>query len=210
MDVVEVVAHSFDEISGAGLAAMLRSSPRVRLVDEESGAGPRVVVLVVEGTASTAAFACLRRVRDRAGGVPTCVLIADRLRAEDLLAAIECGVAAVVPRAEADPAVVVEAILAVSQGSALLPAALQGELFAQLARLGDDLREDHDLTLFGLAAREREVLRMIADGWDTREISERLWCSVATVKNVLSGLMTRLRLKSRTHAVAYAIRTGVI
>jgi DNA-binding NarL/FixJ family response regulator len=142
--------------------------------------------------------------------VPTCVLIADRLRAEDLLAAIECGVAAVVPRAEADPAVVVEAILAVSQGSALLPAALQGELFAQLARLGDDLREDHDLTLFGLAAREREVLRMIADGWDTREISERLWCSVATVKNVLSGLMTRLRLKSRTHAVAYAIRTGVI
>lgn len=63
---------------------------------------------------------------------------------------------------------------------------------------------------FGLAPRETEVLRLIAEGLDTRRISEKLAYSERTVKNILHGLMTRLQLNNRAHAVAHALREGYI
>ena len=62
----------------------------------------------------------------------------------------------------------------------------------------------------GLVARERDVLRLLADGLDTRSISGTLSYSERTVKNVLHDLNTRLQLRNRSHAVAYAVREGLI
>lgn len=64
--------------------------------------------------------------------------------------------------------------------------------------------------LFGMAPRETDVLRLIAEGLDTRQISEKLAYSERTVKNILHALMTRLQLTNRAHAVAYALREGYI
>ena len=58
--------------------------------------------------------------------------------------------------------------------------------------------------------RETEVLRLVAEGHDTSEIASRMCYSERTVKNVLHDLTTRLQLKNRTHAVAYAMREGLI
>jgi DNA-binding NarL/FixJ family response regulator len=55
-----------------------------------------------------------------------------------------------------------------------------------------------------------EVLRLVADGLDTTEVAGRLCYSERTVKNVLHDVTTRLRLRNRTHAVAYALRHGLI
>ena len=66
------------------------------------------------------------------------------------------------------------------------------------------------LTFNGLAAREVEVLRLVADGCDTSEIARRLAYSERTVKNVLHDVTTRLQLRNRSHAVAYAVREGLI
>ncbi|WP_234341480.1 response regulator transcription factor [Streptomyces sp. NRRL S-1813] len=62
----------------------------------------------------------------------------------------------------------------------------------------------------GMAPREADVLRLIAEGLDTRQISEKLAYSERTVKNALHALMTRLHLRNRAHAVAYALREGDI
>jgi DNA-binding NarL/FixJ family response regulator len=66
------------------------------------------------------------------------------------------------------------------------------------------------LTFSGLTPREAEVLRLVADGLDTCEIASRLCYSERTVKNVLHDLNTRLQLRNRSHAVAYAVREGLI
>jgi len=66
------------------------------------------------------------------------------------------------------------------------------------------------LTFSGLTPRETEVLRLVADGHDTSEIAAKLSYSERTVKNVLHDLNTRLQLKNRSHAVAYAVREGLI
>jgi len=54
------------------------------------------------------------------------------------------------------------------------------------------------------------VLRLVSDGHDTSEIATTLCYSERTVKNVLHDVTTRLNLRNRSHAVAYAMREGLI
>ncbi|MFH1475832.1 MAG: LuxR C-terminal-related transcriptional regulator, partial [Chloroflexota bacterium] len=48
------------------------------------------------------------------------------------------------------------------------------------------------------------------DGLDTADVGRRLFFSERTVKNVIHDMTSRLDLRNRTHAVAYAIRQGLI
>lgn len=61
-----------------------------------------------------------------------------------------------------------------------------------------------------LADREREVLRMLADGLSTLEIARRLNYSERTVKNIIHDMLDRLNLRNRPHAVAFALRHGLL
>jgi DNA-binding NarL/FixJ family response regulator len=61
-----------------------------------------------------------------------------------------------------------------------------------------------------LTDREYDVLRMLADGENTREIAHRLSYSERTVKNIVRDLLVKLNGKTRAHAVALAARQGVI
>jgi len=82
------------------------------------------------------------------------------------------------------------------------------ELFSQLMPMPDDSPpgfRPHELT-----ARELAVLQMLADGMATREIAEELSYSERTVKNVVHDLLLKLNCRTRAHAVALAIRHGVI
>jgi DNA-binding CsgD family transcriptional regulator len=66
------------------------------------------------------------------------------------------------------------------------------------------------LTASGLSPREVDVLRLMADGLDTNEIAKNLSYSERTVKNIIYTITSRLRLRNRPHAVAYAMRAGII
>lgn len=61
-----------------------------------------------------------------------------------------------------------------------------------------------------LTAREQRVLAMIAEGHPTREVAEQLCYSERTVKNVLHDIVTKLNARSRSQAVAHAVRDGLI
>lgn len=54
------------------------------------------------------------------------------------------------------------------------------------------------------------MLRLIAEGLDTVEIASKLSYSQRTVKGILHNLTTRLHLRNRSHAVAYALGEGYI
>jgi DNA-binding NarL/FixJ family response regulator len=61
-----------------------------------------------------------------------------------------------------------------------------------------------------LTDREQQVLSLIAEGHPTREVAERLCYSERTVKNVLHDIVTKLNARSRSQAVAFAVREGLI
>jgi len=64
---------------------------------------------------------------------------------------------------------------------------------------------DHNLT-----AREIEVLRLLAQGHSTREISEALFISPRTTGTHITNILAKLGFTSRTAAVAHALRTGIV
>jgi DNA-binding NarL/FixJ family response regulator len=59
-----------------------------------------------------------------------------------------------------------------------------------------------------LSTREIEVLRLVADGADNREIAERLFVSSETVKTHLNNIYRKLGVAGRAHAVAIGLRQG--
>ena len=61
-----------------------------------------------------------------------------------------------------------------------------------------------------LSEREQQVLSLIAEGHPTREVALRLCYSERTVKNVLHDVVTKLGARSRSQAVAHAVREGLI
>jgi DNA-binding NarL/FixJ family response regulator len=61
-----------------------------------------------------------------------------------------------------------------------------------------------------LTDREQQVLALIAKGHPTREVAQELCYSERTVKNVLHDVVTKLNARSRSQAVAHAIREGLI
>ncbi len=60
----------------------------------------------------------------------------------------------------------------------------------------------------GLTEREQEVLQLIADGKNNREIAEKLVISEKTVKTHVSNILSKLNLDDRTQAAIYALRRG--
>ncbi|HWB57456.1 MAG TPA: LuxR C-terminal-related transcriptional regulator [Gaiellaceae bacterium] len=81
---------------------------------------------------------------------------------------------------------------------------------AERARTLLDAAGDADApTLPELTTRERDVLRLVADGLTNREIAERLVLSEHTVHRHVTNILRKLGLPSRTAAAAYAVRAGL-
>ena len=61
-----------------------------------------------------------------------------------------------------------------------------------------------------LTPREREVLKLVAEGATNSEIATQLFIAVNTVKNHLSNILAKLHMQSRVQAAAYAVRESLI
>jgi DNA-binding NarL/FixJ family response regulator len=57
-----------------------------------------------------------------------------------------------------------------------------------------------------LTEREREVLRLIAEGKENAEIAEELFISVQTVKNHVSNILAKLEVENRVQAAVQAVQ----
>ncbi|MEC3981053.1 response regulator transcription factor [Amycolatopsis sp. H20-H5] len=209
--VAAVAVYASDPMTKLGATSILGADERLTVVAEDDFVLADVIV-VLEEFLGYDIFAFLREVRasSRRESPPRCVIVTERTLPDALLTAIECGMAAMLPLDDTEGAELVRTTLAVSQGGALLSPRLQGWLLNRLERVRQDVLEPHGLTLSGPSERERDVLRLLADGYGTDEIATELSYSAGTVKNVLHGLMTRYGLHSRAHAVAFALRTAVI
>jgi DNA-binding CsgD family transcriptional regulator len=62
---------------------------------------------------------------------------------------------------------------------------------------------------FGLTPREREVLRLVAQGRTNREIADALFVSHRTASTHVANILGKLGVASRTEATAWAVREGL-
>jgi DNA-binding NarL/FixJ family response regulator len=204
---VGVHVDAWDPILKAGVVSHLRHRPEVRLLDDD-GAGTAAVTVVVVDAVDEKTVQMLKQ-RGRTSETRL-VLVASGLDDSDVVVAAEAGVVGILRRSEASAERLVSAILGASVDEGTVPSDLLGRLLGQVGALQRGFLGPRGLMFNGLATREIEVLRLVADGCDTQEIADRLAYSERTVKNVLHDVTTRLQLRNRSHAVAYALRQGLI
>jgi two-component system response regulator DevR len=92
----------------------------------------------------------------------------------------------------------VDAIRRVAQGDVLLEPALADGVVARIAATTPKSPLD------GLTPRESEILALIAEGLSNREIGGRLFLAEKTVKNYVSGILSKLGMQRRTQAAVLA------
>ncbi|MGP4114249.1 helix-turn-helix transcriptional regulator [Streptomyces sp. 4N509B] len=204
---IPVIVHAPDPISREGALGQLRRCPEIELRDDAK-AGSGTVTLLISDTLDDAAVTRLRRVM---GGEGTrAVLVVSSLREAKLLDVLGCGIGAIVWRHEATEDRLARAVMAAARGDGELPADLLGRLIDQVNVLHGMAAGRAGVPASGLSPREVDVLRLVADGLGTAEIADKLSYSDRTIKNILHELTTRLHLRNRAHAVAYALREGYI
>jgi DNA-binding NarL/FixJ family response regulator len=116
-----------------------------------------------------------------------------------LSSAMDCGATGFALKS-GDPAELLAAIRAVAAGDGFVDPTLRRVLLA---------RETTD-QVGALSDREREVLDLIAGGLTGEEIAQRLFLSPETIRTHLRNAMTKLEATTRAHAIAIALREGVI
>jgi DNA-binding NarL/FixJ family response regulator len=204
---IPVIVSVSDPLSRAGIVSQLRRAQGFVVVPD--GDTPaEAVALVVADDLEDRVVAEMRSLRGR--GVRRIVLLVARVDDRGLLAAAEAGVTAVLRRAEATAGNLAAAIRSAAAGEGSLPPDLLGRLLRQVGQLQRQVLSPRGLMFSGLTEREAAVLRLLADGYDTAEVGRHLFYSERTVKNIIHDVTSRLELRNRTHAVAYAIREGLI
>lgn len=110
---------------------------------------------------------------------------------------------------EATPSELFTAIRAAHRGEAYFYPSIARYLlndYLRRVRSGHEDRVHYD----GLTDREREILRLIANGYSNRQISEMLVISVNTTEAHRGHIMQKLNLHTRADLVKYAIKSGLI
>ncbi len=92
----------------------------------------------------------------------------------------------------------VDAIRLVAKGESLLDPALTERVLARIAAATPTS------PLEGLTPRETEILALVAEGMSNREIGARLFLAEKTVKNYVSGILSKLGMQRRTQAAVLA------
>lgn len=207
MDRIPVFVYATDPVSQIGIAGQLQARPEVCVVGDGEVDAARVAVLVLESIDDEA----VRVVRAvQRNGCPRTLLVVNRLDDGGMLAAIEAGVCGFIRRSEARPESLVQGIRSAAAGDGTIPADLLGRLLSQVSLIHQQVLAPRGLSFSGLSDREVEVLRLLSEGHATAEVARRLCYSERTVKNVLQDMTRRHNLRNRTHAVAYALRQGLI
>ncbi|WP_285601030.1 LuxR C-terminal-related transcriptional regulator [Kineosporia sp. NBRC 101731] len=184
----QVVVLAPDRLDELGVIELLRQGEEFSLMPARRARHADLLV-VVAGSASELLFQQVQQLELRPGA--PVVLFLDQIEGVRLPPGISPSTCTVAPRGR----------LTSDRFAATLRSATSAGRGVPTA--GPEYPADFD-------QREVAVLTLVAQGFENAEIARRLNYSERTIKYVLAGLMTRHGLRNRAHAVAQAIRTGLI
>jgi DNA-binding NarL/FixJ family response regulator len=191
----ESLAYALDDHSMFSIDAVVRSPSDAGL----RSARIAVVIIDLEGLAEMIedAVSQLRENAPRAG----IIVLSSRMNSETLHRSIESGADGHVSK-EKGLAELRRAICCVADGVSYVdprPTALAPSAYATV-----------EPGIARLSSRERDVLRLLAEGYANRDIAIALNVAHKTVKNHVSNILSKLQTTSRTQAVIHALRRGIV
>ena len=103
---------------------------------------------------------------------------------------------------------VAQAVRVVADGQSLISPSMAIKLLDEFKQMSRSDRQQ--VPTPRLTERELEVLKLVAQGLNNREIAKRLFISENTVKNHVRNILEKLQLHSRMEAVMYAVREKLL
>jgi DNA-binding NarL/FixJ family response regulator len=194
---VRVAVQAEDDVTRAGLAQMLQTAEEIRILPSWQHPAADVHLFSCEEF-SAEARQNLRALTEKVAA--PAVLVIGRLRKQDLVALAASRVVAVLPRGTVTTEQLVGSVRLAATRHGPAPVALDSAALKQIVHEHND----------EFTARERGILRLMAEGLSNAEIAAALRCSETSVKKGAHRVFTRLQLRNRPHAVAYAVRSGAI
>ncbi|HEY5834813.1 helix-turn-helix transcriptional regulator [Streptomyces sp.] len=205
-----VAVHTHDPMTRDAVEEFLRSSGRITVLPP-GGRHTAGVALLLTRAVTEQTLTWMREVSAAAEHPDMrTALVADGISERHLFQALGYGLIGFLPRPTATMPKIRQMVLDAAAGRAILPGSLVRSLIEQVKTVQRNVLEPHGLALAGFAAREIAVLRLLSEGYDTAELAQQLNYSERTVKKILADMMSRLSLRNRSHAVAYALQTGAI
>ncbi|HEX5809201.1 MAG TPA: response regulator transcription factor [Anaerolineales bacterium] len=145
---------------------------------------------------------CIKQIK--AGRPAARILVLTNFAGEDMIfPAIKAGAMGYHLK-DSSPETLIDAIRQVNKGVASLHPSIAKKVLEEFHNT-----EKRSLSEEALTQRELEILRLIAQGHENREIAEQLVISEATVRTHVSNILGKLHLASRTQAAIYALREGL-
>ena len=126
---------------------------------------------------------------------------------DDVLDAIAAGAAGYLLK-DADADEIVNGVRTASAGRSPLSPAIAGAVVERVRE--QSVASDEPDDLLALSEREKEILRLVAQGRDNTEIAQELYLSPSTVKNHVSSILEKLGVDSRVQAAVRAARAGIV
>jgi DNA-binding NarL/FixJ family response regulator len=214
-DMIRVVLADDHAVVRAGLKAVLGGARDIEVIGEAKTGReavalaerfkPDVIVMdlsmpELDGTAATKEIV--------AKGLPVKVLILTMHVEEDyLIPLIEAGAAGYLVKSAADRELI-DAVRAVAHGDVYVrPSA--GRILAKNLTKKDPAKEERE-RFDKLTERERDVLKLVAQGFSAPEIGERLFISPKTVDTYKQRIQEKLGLSHRSDYVQLALKLGLL
>jgi DNA-binding NarL/FixJ family response regulator len=187
---IEVVGEAGDGVAATELAAT---------------AVPDVVLMDVRMPKRSGIEACLS-IKDVAPSAKIIMLTVSDEEA-DLYDAVKNGASGYLLK-DSSIDEVAQAIRVVAEGQSLISPSMAVKLLDEFKQMTRSERQQ--VPTPRLTDRELEVLKLVAQGLNNREIAKRLFISENTVKNHVRNILEKLQLHSRMEAVMYAVREKLL
>ena len=192
-----------------GIEVVGEASNGQEAVEAAASLAPDVVVMdirmpVVDGVEATG-----RLVGEAEASGPRVLILTTFDADEHVVEALRAGASGFLLK-DVPPPDFVRAIRIVASGEALIAPSVTRRLLDRFAKLAVPADETHAERIRELTDREREVLKLVAQGLSNREIAEHLVLAEPTVKTHVSHLLLKLDLRDRAQLVVLAYEVGIV
>ncbi|MDF2571442.1 MAG: nreC [Sporomusa sp.] len=216
MEKIRIVIADDHAVLRSGLKALLNCSPLFDVIGE-AGDGQQAyhmvedlrpdVLLLDISMPVMSGVDCIKEIKSR--GLPCRILVLTMYDDNEYIKEVmRAGADGYVLKKSADTELV-EGIIKIHSGKKYLNESMSQTLLNSLLRINDEKNDQRDpYTL--LSTRERQVLRLLAQGYTNSEIAEQLSLSTKTVDTYRSRIMNKLDVRKKSELVNYALQYKLI